>query len=174
MTGKTFLNRVANGQTDIVALLLSLLQQTEAAYCVIGGLAVNAYAEPVVSLDLDLVIITDKVQALCEAASSKGVKIEQFEHSINLSVSGSDLRIQIQTDPRYQEFIPRAMRRDVLGYTISVASLEDVLRGKIWAYRDEQRRKSKRQKDLADILRVIETHPECKSQVPPELRSQVD
>jgi hypothetical protein len=174
MTGKTFLNRVANGQTDIVALLLSLLQQTEAAYCVIGGLAVNAYAEPVVSLDLDLVIITDKVQALCEAASSKGVKIEQFEHSINLSVSGSDLRIQIQTDPRYQEFIPRAVRRDVLGYTISVASLEDVLRGKIWAYRDEQRRKSKRQKDLADILRVIETHPECKSQVPPELRSQVD
>jgi hypothetical protein len=42
MTGKTFLNRVAQGQTDAVALLLSLLKQTGAAYCVIGGLAVNA------------------------------------------------------------------------------------------------------------------------------------
>jgi hypothetical protein len=173
MTGKTFLNRVTNGQTDVVALLLNLLKQTGADYCIIGGLAVNAYAEPVVSLDLDLVIVTDKVQALCEAAHSKGLKIERFEHSINLSLSGSDLRIQIQTDPRYQEFIPHAVERTVLGYTMAVAALEDVLRGKIWAYRDEQRRKSKRQKDLADILRVVETHPELKSQLPPEVESQV-
>lgn len=174
MTGKTFLNRVANGQTDVVALLLDLLKQTRADYCVIGGLAVNTYAEPVVSLDLDLVIVTDKVPVLCEAACSKGLKIERFEPSINLSIPGSDLRIQIQTDPRYQEFIPRAVQRTVLGYTMAVAAMEDVLRGKIWAYRDEQRRKSKRQKDLADILRVVETHPELKSQLPPELVSQVE
>ncbi len=169
MTGKTFLNRVTNGQTDVIALLLSLLEQTGAGYCVIGGLAVNAYAEPVVSLDLDIVIVTDKVPALCEAASSRGFKIERFEHSINLSIPGSDLRIQIQTDPRYQQFIPRAVQRDVLGYAMAVAALEDVLRGKIWAYRDQQRRKSKRQKDLADILRVVETHPELKDQLPPEI-----
>jgi hypothetical protein len=174
MTGKTFLNRVANGETDVIALLLNLLEQTGAVYCVIGGLAVNAYAEPVVSLDLDIVIVTDKVQALCEAASSKSIRIERFEHSINLSVQGSDLRIQIQTDPRYQEFIPRAVQRNVLGYTMAVAALGDVLRGKIWAYRDEQRRKSKRQKDLADILRVVETHPELKDQLPPEIESQVE
>jgi hypothetical protein len=174
MTGKTFLNRVANGQIDVVALLLSLLEQTGAGYCVIGGLAVNAYAEPVVSLDLDIVIVTDKVQALCEAAIAKGVKIERFAHSINLSVSGSDLRIQIQTDPRYQEFVPHAVQRQVLGYTMTVAALEDVLRGKVWAYRDEQRRKSKRQKDLADILRVVETHPELKDRLPPEIESQVE
>jgi hypothetical protein len=172
MTGRTFLNRVANGQTDVVALLLSLLEQTGAQYCVIGDLAVNAYAEPVVSLDLDIVIVTDKVQAQCEAASVKGFKIERFEHSINLSIPGSDLRIQIQTDPRYQEFIPRAVRREVLGYTMAVAALEDVLRGKLWAYRDQQRRKSKRQKDLADILRVVETYPQLEDQLPPEITAQ--
>lgn len=174
MTGKTFLNRVTNGQTDAIALLLSLLEQTGTRYCVIGGLAVNAYAEPVVSLDLDIVIVTNKVQALCEAANSKGIQIERFEHSINLSVPGSDLRIQIQTDPRYQEFLPRAVPRDVLGYTMAVAALEDVLRGKIWAYSDRQRRRSKRQKDLADILRVIETHPELKNQLPPDIQSQAE
>jgi len=174
MTGKTFLNRVANGQTDVIALLLRLLEQTRAEYCVIGGLAVNAYAEPVVSLDLDIVIVANRVQALCEAASSKGFKIEQFEHSINLSVPGSDLRIQIQTDPRYQEFVPRAVQRNVLGYTMAVAALDDVLRGKVWAYRDEQRRQSKRQKDLADILRVVETHPELRDRLPPEIESQVE
>ena len=174
MTGKTFLNRVANGQTDMVALLLSLLKQTGADYCVIGGLAVNAYAEPVVSLDLDLVVVTDKVQALCEAATAQGVKIERFEHSINLSVLGSDLRIQLQTDPRYQEFVARAVERNVLGYRMAVAALEDVLAGKVWAYRDEQRKKSKRQKDLADVLRMVETHPELQGRLPPEIASQVE
>jgi len=174
MTGKTFLNRLANGQTDVVALLLDLLKQTRAGYCVIGGLAVNAYAEPVVSLDLDLVVVTDQIDALCHAAGSKGVKVERFEHSVNLSVPGSDLRIQLQTDPRYQEFVPRAVERRVLGYSMAVASLEDVLRGKVWAYSDRRRRKSKRQKDLADILRVIEVHPELKDRLPPEIESQVE
>jgi hypothetical protein len=165
---------VTNGQTDVVALLLSLLEQTGVDYCVIGGLGASAYAEPVVSLDLDLVVVTDKVQALCEAASAKGVRIERFEHRINLSVPGSDLRIQLQTDPRYQEFIPRAVRRNVLRYTMAVAALEDVLAGKIWAYHNQQRRKSKRQKDLADILRVVETHPEIRDRLPPEIESQVE
>lgn len=127
-----------------------------------------------VSLDLGIVIVTNKIQALCEAANSNGIKIEWFEHSINLSVPGSDLRIQIKTDPRYQEFIPRAVQRNVLGYTMAVAALSDVLRGKVWAYRDKQRRKSKRQKYLADILRVVEMHPELKDQLPPEIESQVE
>jgi hypothetical protein len=34
---------------------------------------------------------------------------------------------------------------------MKVAALEDVLQDKVWAYLDESRRKSKRQKDLADI-----------------------
>jgi len=41
---------------------------------------------------------------------------------------------------------------------MKVAALEDVLKGKVWVYSDEKRIKSKRQKDLADIMRLIETH----------------
>ena len=174
MTGKTFLNRVANGQIDAVALLLDLLNEIGARYCVIGGLAVNAYAEPVVSLDLDIVVVTDKVNRLCEVASSRGIGIEEFEHSINLSIPGSDLRIQLQIDPRYQEFLGRAQQRDVLGYGMAVAAMEDVVRGKVWAYLDERRRKSKRQKDLADLLRLAEGHPQLKDTLPPEIQSLVD
>lgn len=55
MTGKEFLHAVANGETDLLQVLLDVLEETGAGHCVIGGLAVNAYAEPVVSLDLDLV-----------------------------------------------------------------------------------------------------------------------
>ena len=174
MTGKEFMNALANGKTDIVQLLLDLLKGTDSAYCVIGGLAVNAYAEPVVSLDLDLVVVADRIDALCEAARSKGLKIQKFEHSINMSITDSDLRIQLQTDPRYQGFLSRAAEHDVLGYRMAVAAMEDVLQGKIWAYSDEQRRKSKRQKDLADISRLVETHASLKEKVPPEIRSQVE
>jgi hypothetical protein len=173
MTGKTFLNRVANGQTDAVALRLSLLEQTGSRYCVIGGLGVNAYAEPVVSLDLNLVVVADRVEALCEAARAKDIVIQRFEHSVNLTVRGSDLRIQLHADPRYQEFVARATRRTVLGYQMDVAAVEDTLRGKIWAYSDTQRRSSKSQKDLADIFRLVETCSELKDALPPEIAAQM-
>jgi len=174
MTGKTFFNSVANGEIDIVSILLSLLEQTGSLYCVIGGLGVNAYAEPVISLDLNLVVVSDHLSDVRTAAESKGMKVEEFEHSINLSMRGSDLRIQLQTDPRYQDFLSRCEQREVLGYNMSVASVEDVLRGKVWAYCDDTRRKSKRQKDLADIMRLAETHPELRSRLPPEIASQLD
>jgi hypothetical protein len=43
---------------------------------------------------------------------------------------------------------------------LPVAHLEDVLQGKVWAAQDAQRRGSKRQKDLADIARILEKYPE--------------
>ncbi|NQT92409.1 MAG: hypothetical protein HQ559_06590 [Lentisphaerae bacterium] len=174
MTGKTFLRSVTNGEADVVQILLSLLEETGSAYCVIGGLGVNAYAEPVVSLDLDLVVVSDHIPDVCSAAIAKGLKVEEFEHSVNLSMTASDLRIQLQTDPRYQEFLPRAERCGVLGYEMLVASLKDVLQGKLWAYSDEARRKSKRQKDLSDIMRLVETHPGLRTELPPAVLSQLD
>ncbi len=78
----------------------------------------------------------------------------------------------MQTDPRYQEFISRGMEIEVLGYTMRVASLKDVLQGKVWAYLDPNRRKSKRQKDLADILRLIEAYPELEKDLPPRLKEE--
>ena len=174
MTGREFLNAVAKGEADLLQILLDILEETGAAYCVIGGLAVNAYAEPVVSLDLDLVVVAADTPRVREAALAKGFKVSEFEHSVNLSMVGSDLRIQIQTDPRYQSFLPRAATCEVLGYQMAVAALEDVLQGKIWAHSDDRRRRSKRQKDLADITRLVETHPHLKAKLPPGLRSQVD
>ena len=174
MTGKTFINAVANGQTDIVQLLLDILEETGAGYCIIGGLAVNAYAEPVVSLDLGLVVIASDIEKVCSSARSRGMKVEQYEHSINFSIRESDLRIQIQTDSRYQDFVSRAGCCEVLGYTMNVACLDDVLQGKVLAYSDEQRRKSKRQKDLSDIMRLVEAHPDLRTKLPSDILSLMD
>jgi hypothetical protein len=174
MTGKEFLNSLANGQSDIVQILLDIITETGSSYCVIGGLGVNAYVEPVVSLDVDIVMAVKDVEATCRAAERRGLKVEQFEHSVNISSPQSDLRIQLQTDPRYQEFIPRAELKDVLGYKMYVAGLDDVLRGKVWAYADQTRRRSKRQKDLADILRIIETYPQLKANLPQNLQKKIE
>ena len=173
MTKKEFLNSVSNGEEDILQRLLDLLESQKIEYCVIGGLAVNAYVEPVVSLDLDIVIVASALEDLV-AAAGKGFKVEKFTHSYNISSPKSDLRIQIQTDPRYQEFILRSLVREVMGYEMKVASLEDILRGKIWAYSDEQRRGSKRQKDLADIFRIVESYPKLKNKLPLSIKDKLD
>lgn len=172
MIAREFLNAVLNGREDIIQRFLDALSRTGVDYCVIGGLAVNAYAEPVVSLDLDVVVVAGSVEAVCQAMASH-FTIEHFPHSVNLSAGTSDLRIQLQTDPRYQDFISRATRRTVLGYEMKVACIEDVLQGKVWAYSDEERRKSKRQKDLADIARLIEAQPSLAERVPDSIRERI-
>jgi len=172
MTKKTFFNRVTNGRKDVLGVFLGTLERLKVKYCVIGGLAVNAYAEPVVSLDLDVVIALEAKEKILSAIK-KNFSVEVFEHSVNLGSKGSDVRIQIQTDPRYQEFIKRAESKNVLGYKMKVAAAEDVLKGKIWAYNDETRRKSKRQKDLADIFRLVEAQPKLKKLLPENVRSMI-
>ena len=173
MTQKEFLNAVSNGKEDIIQIFLDALSTSKANYCVIGGLAVNAYADPVVSLDLDIIVASENIEAVCKTIESH-FKIERFTHSVNLSSDKSDLRIQLQTDPRYQDFIGRATSQNVLGYQMRVAKVEDVLQGKIWAYSDEQRRKSKRQKDLADIIRLIEVYPSLTEFVPTSIKERVE
>lgn len=165
MTKKEFINLITNGQEDVIGNLLKLLNDNDMDYCVIGGLGVNAYVEPVVSLDLDIVIVADAIERLLVKAE-KSYKIERFPHSINLNSPASDLRIQVQSDQRYQKFIPRSTIKDVMGYDMKVAAIEDILTGKIWAYTDKERRKSKRQKDLADIYRMIEQYPDLKKLLP--------
>jgi hypothetical protein len=175
MTAKKFLNKLAGGKSDIIQLLLDKIDELKINYCLIGGLAVNAYAEPVASLDLDLVLAVSEIEKFLENVThpKTSFTVVKFKHSINLQHPDSNLRIQIQTDLRYQSFIENASIKNVLGYEMKVAALEDVLKGKIWAYSDEERRKSKRQKDLADIMRLAETHTELIKFLPEDIKKLI-
>jgi hypothetical protein len=172
MTEKTFFNNILNGKEDVLEKFVNILDKHKIDYCVIGGLAVNAYVEPVVSLDLDIVLAVESLDKLLDEAK-EFFKIEDFAHSYNLSTTESDLRIQIQKDKRYQQFIKRAKFKTILGYELKVACIEDVFLGKIWAYSDTERRKSKRQKDLADLLRLAESKPELNTLLPEEIKSKL-
>jgi hypothetical protein len=153
--------------------LLALFEREGIRYCVIGGQAVNYYVEPLVSLDLDLVVATDQISVV-EALLARRFTVRRFPHSINVKFGESDLRVQIQTDPRYADFVGRARRGEVLGTEMPVASVRDVLQGKIWAAQDPSRRASKRQKDLADIARLIEADPELRASVPQEILQKIE
>lgn len=158
--------------TNALEAFVALLDGAGLRYCVIGGQAVNAYVEPLVSLDLDLVVAADQVEQVA-ALLPASFTLRRFAHSLNVEIPGSDLRIQFQTDPRYFDFVERAERRDVLGLSLPVAGVDDVLRGKVWAAEDPTRRGSKRQKDLADIARIVEAFPELRSQVPDAILSKL-
>ena len=171
MNAKDFANRVTNSRSDFLQEFLDILEENQLPFCVINGLAVNAYAEPVVSLDLDLVVVSEHLDELVAILKNRFI-VKRQPHSINVSSPYSDLRIQIQTDARYQAFIARSSHKTVLGYDIPVAALEDVLQGKIWAFSDPARQPSKRQKDWADIMRLAETHPHLVSLLPNSLRDR--
>jgi len=81
--------------------------------------------------------------------------------------------IQLSTEDFYRDFPSRAVAADVHGILLRVASLEDTLRGKIKAWSEPGRRQSKRIKDLADIARLVETHPHLWDSLPDELKRQV-
>jgi hypothetical protein len=163
-----FWKTVTMDGADLLEGLIGLLTEHKVRYCVIGGQAVNAYAEPVVSLDLDLVVATDELPRVEELLRPR-FSVKRFPHSLNVSRPGSDLRVQFQVDPRYESFLAGASPRNVLGIVLPVAGLADVLRGKVWAALDPGRRPSKRQKDLADIARILEGYPDLRSQVPAEV-----
>ncbi len=172
MQALTFWKAVTVDQANLLERLIALLDEHAIQYCVIGGQAVNAYVEPLVSLDLDLVVAVDQIE-LVENIFSQTFQVRRFPHSINVSLKGSDLRVQIQTDPRYANFVERCEEREILGLTMPAASVEDVLQGKVWAALDVDRRVSKRQKDLADIARLVEAYPDLRDNVPDEILSRL-
>lgn len=122
--------------------------------------------------DVEVIIAAGRVEEAIAALADAGFTTKLFEWSINLTGS-SKVSVQISTDEVYREFPARSVAADVHGILMRVASLNDTFTGKIIAWRDQKRRPSKRQKDLLDIMRLVESHPELKTELPPELAAQI-
>jgi hypothetical protein len=140
------------------------------AYCLIGGLAVNCFVEPVYTMDADLVLVSDRIADLAPALRAAKFQVQSFPHSLNARAGSSDLRIQFTLDPRYQAFLARRERRIVLGVSVWVAALDDIVQGKLWAWADPERRLSKRKKDELDLVRLAEAYPHLRARYPEQLR----
>jgi len=173
MTQKAFYDWQTAGGGGDVSRLIAVLERLDVPWCVIGGLAVNHWAdEPVVTADVDIVIALERVDEAVAALEAEGFQTERFSWSVNLR-GASKLSVQISTEERYRTFPSRSVAADVWGILMRVASLEDTLQGKLAAYSDPQRRPSKRQKDLLDIMRLVEAHPSLQDQLPDAVREKI-
>src|SRR5689334_14094382 len=159
MTAEEVYELTTNGGTTDFARIVEVCREL-GPFCLIGGLAVNCYVEPVYTLDADFVIVAAHREELQKKLQSAGFFVREFSHSLNAQAPKSQLRVQFTTDPRYQDFISRMAERVVLGVRVPVAALDDVFQGKLWAYSDPERRLTKRKKDELDLLRLAENNPE--------------
>ena len=173
MTAAEIFESVTSSGSSDFATLVGILNR-RGKWCLIGGLAVNCYVEPVYTLDADVVVVASDLPAIKDALVGAGFSVAAFPHSLNAQMAKSDLRIQFTLDPRYQDFVNDTSLHDVLGQQVPVASLANVVRGKTWAWNDKKRRLSKRKKDELDLIRISETYPELAELIPAEIREQLE
>ena len=159
MTAEEIYESVTNGGASDFALVANILRR-HGGWCLIGGLAVNCYVEPVYTVDADIVVVTEQFLAITTELRARNAV--------------SRLNVQLTHDERYQNFISRAEPREVLGEIVPVADLKDIVQGKVWAWSDQQRRLSKRKKDELDLIRIGEAYPELREKLPAEIVSQLE
>lgn len=159
MTPKKFFDWQTAGGTNDVMRLVDCLERADLEWCAIGGIAVNHWAaEPMVTQDVDFVVAAESVELAVKLLDEAGFTLERFQWSINFR-GHSKVSIQLSTEDFYRDFPGRSVPADIHGILMRVASLEDTLHGKIKAWRDAERRQSKKLKDLGDIARLVESHP---------------
>ena len=173
MMAKQFYDWQTSGGTDDVMRLVDCLERADIAWCAIGGVAVNHWAEqPMVTQDVDFVVASDSIERTVLLLEEAGFRSEKFEWSVNFQ-GRSKISIQLSTEDFYRDFPSRSVPADVHGILLRVASLEDTLKGKMKAWSESERRQSKRIKDLADIARLVEAHPQLWDLLTDELKKQI-
>ena len=150
-----------------------MLKEAGGRYAVTGDLAINAYVDPVFTADAEIVIALSDVDRFAQALLELGDRIERHPFSLNFRKRGSDLSLQVSTDPANQGLLDRAVTKEVVAVQVKVASLSDLVEGKIRAWSDPERRLSKRVKDQADLLRIAERYPEMVELLPERLKAEM-
>jgi hypothetical protein len=173
MTAAEIYDSVTNGGASDFAAVVRILDR-HGPWCLIGGLAVNCYVEPVYTVDADIVGVTEKLELIADDLSAAAFRIERFPHSLNAKKERGALNVQFTQDLRYQPFVTRAVMREVLGQSVPVADVKDIVQGKVWAWNDPQRRLSKRKKDELDLIRIGEAYPQLRSGMPLEIVTQFE
>jgi hypothetical protein len=78
-----------SGSTDFASLVRILNRQS--AWCLIGGLAVNCYVEPVYTLDADVIVVTSQLPDIKSELLAAGFTVEEFPRSLNSRMPKTNL-----------------------------------------------------------------------------------
>ncbi|MFN2507923.1 MAG: hypothetical protein ABR589_04025 [Chthoniobacterales bacterium] len=171
MTAAEIYESVTNGGTSTFAEAAAIFDR-HGPWCLIGGLALNHYVNPVYSTDADVVLAFENFLAVDRELMKAGYTVASCTAFLTAGKPDGRLWFDFHTAPRYQAFIGRAERAEVLGSRVPIASLSDLLQGKVWAWNHPGRLLSQRKKDELDLIRIGETYPELRDLMPPEITHQ--
>lgn len=168
---------VVSGTTDFV-FVNEMLGYLGVRWCVVGGFAINAFAEPIYTADLELVVEADALQTVLEDMHAAGFHSKESASLVNVQRRATPgarfekrLSIQFVRSDRFQSFLDRARLKILFGMDVPVAAMEDLVRSKLWAWVDPGRRTTKKLRDKLDLLRLAEAHPSrVEPLLPEELR----
>ncbi len=156
-------------------LMANVLERAGVPHALIGGVAVQLHTvEPRSTLDIDVAVPRfDDVPR--EALLAAG--FEHTAHSDNWRAPGDGplaTRVAVQfsaEDVGIAEAVARAKSMVLAdGLLLRVATAEDLITLKLAAAGEPQRRASKREHDLADVLALLEEHPQLRT---PQLAARV-
>ena len=173
MTGRQFYDLATYGGGNDFQAVVELLERLGVSWCLIGGLAVNVYCDPLFTADADFVVVAGQLEFVCAELTELAFRISHHRFTVNAHLLDSAILIQFTTDPRYQDFLGRATLAEALGVPCRVAALSDLFQGKLWASADPERRPSKRLKDELDMVRIAEKYPEYLELLLPALRARL-
>ncbi len=152
-------------------LVAQLLEREGVPYALIGGVAVQLHTEdPRTTLDIDLAVPTyaDVPRQALLAAGFEHTG--RHEHSDNWRAPGSaplKQRTAVQFSAEDEGIAEAVTRASVVslegGVPLRVASVADLIGLKLAAASEPARRPSKRAHDVADVLALLEAHPELGS-----------
>src|SRR5437867_13130254 len=100
MTAAEIYESVTNGGASEFAELVTVLNRNK-PWCLIGGLAVNCYVEPVYTVDVHLVVVAANLSKIEAELNDAGFRVQRFAHSLNAQRPGSKLNVQFTVDERY-------------------------------------------------------------------------
>jgi len=173
MSSLRFWQTVVQDKSDFLPRVTSMLEESGIRYCVIGGFGVNAYSDTfMVTEDLDIIVAVADIQRARDLFEQH-FRVREFEHSLNVYDPDSKMQVQVQLHPDVVGAEASAERRAVGELSLPVASPSDLLKLKVAAALEPTRRTSKRQKDLADIQRLLEAFPGLRAELPPEILSRL-
>lgn len=162
---------VGDSKEKPLRLIAEILERERVPYALIGGVAVQVHTEePRSTLDIDLAVphYADVPRAALLSAGFEHAG--RHEHSDNWRAPGPGplkLRTAIQfsaEDVGIADAVAHASIVDLHdGLRLRVATVADLIALKLFAAEEPKRRPSKREHDVADVLALLEEHPELKS-----------
>ena len=159
-------------------LITEILEREGVTYALIGGVAIQLHtAEPRSTLDIDVAVST-YAEVPREALLDAGFEhTGRHEHSDNWRAPGPgplQRRTAVQfsaEDDGIADAVRRASTVDLGdGFRLRVATVADLIVLKLAAAEEPKRRPSKREHDVADVLALLEEHPDAGS---PALRERL-